>query len=152
MLDLVLRLVYASCIQVGNQARSEPWQKVARTVSAAAAASVSTSAAAASISTSAAAQRDAAAVSFPAAHGLSVYQMLLGCAWALQGRDTSQQLTSGTAGGKVIGSASCFRPSEIFLGQEAVEQHPGVCSLLFNFVRTGSSTRNCKFSQCWSRE
>jgi len=62
-------------IQVGNRARSKPGQKVAHTVSAAAA----------SVSTSAAAQRDAAAVQFPAARTLSVHRMLLGCARALQG-------------------------------------------------------------------
>lgn len=65
LLDHVLRLVYVSCIRVGNQACSEPWQKVAHVLSAAAA----------SVSTSAAARRGAAAVSF---RGLSLYRMLLG--------------------------------------------------------------------------
>lgn len=75
LLGLVLRLVYASCIQIGNWVCSQPWQKVAHTVSAAAA----------SVSTSAAARRDVAAVSFPAAHTLSMYWMLLGCAWVIRG-------------------------------------------------------------------
>ena len=75
LLDLVLQLDYVSYIQVGNRARSKSWQKVAHVVSAAAA----------SVSTSAAARGDTAAVSFPAARALSVYRMLLGCGWALQG-------------------------------------------------------------------
>lgn len=63
-----------SYIQVGSQALSKSWQKVAHTVSAAAA----------SVSASAAARRGTATVPFPAACTAARGWMILGCVWALQ--------------------------------------------------------------------